>query len=173
MSLRDLIIAAIKAWLESLKPKPKPPDPEPPKPDPEPQPQPDPQPDPEPIPLTQIVICDLEMIPDQMRTAIPGIVGSDNQLYYALFSTYGDHEWQDPGAVPDLYARKEEVYAWFNNRVTKDGNTLKNSPNTTALLIANDANDRGGCFMAEPIRRQLVAMGISEDLLTTGDIYYP
>jgi hypothetical protein len=165
MSLRELIVAAIKAWLESLKPKPKPPEP--------PKPQPQPQPDPEPISLTQIVICDLEVIPDQMRAAIPGIVGSDNQLYYALFSTYGSHEWQDPEAVPELYARRKEILYWFYERVSMDGTTLKNSPNTTALLIANDANDRGGCFMADPIRRQLVAMGISEERLTTGDIYYP
>jgi hypothetical protein len=120
-----------------------------------------------------IVIWDGDIIPDQIREAIPGIVGSDNELYYALFSTYGNHVWNNPEAVPELYAKSELIMRWFVTYVRDIGLEMLRDNNKTALLVAHDANDRGGCFMWENIRDQLVGMGISENRLTWREVYYP
>jgi hypothetical protein len=120
-----------------------------------------------------IVIWDGDIIPDQMREAIPGIVGSDNELYYALFSTYGNHVWDKPEAVPELYARIDEIHSWFYDRVDKIGRQLLDNPGMTALLIAHDLNDRGACFMWKNIWDQLQGMGISVNRLIKGEVYHP
>lgn len=142
-----------------------------------------PGPTPGPIPVTgQLVIWDADRIPSQMRAR--GFVGSDNQLLWALFSNedglgYGSHTWgyrgdqnEDPIAQA-LYRTRGEIATWFSDYVGTIGRQLKANPTMTALVIANDRNDAGGCFMFGPIEDQLRSMGVNPGQLSRGEIYYP
>jgi hypothetical protein len=126
---------------------------------------------------SQIIIWDGNKITEMMQAQ--GWVGEGTELYYALFSTYGEHEWgyrgdenESPRAKA-LYDSRENIKKWFENYVRDCGTNLLANKNMTALLIANDQNDLGGCFMHRPIRAQLEAIGISGDRLITGNIYMP
>ena len=150
---------------------------------PAPVPTPTPLPAPEPVPVppapvppvqAQITVWDADKIPGMMRDQ--GWTGTDNQLYFALFSTYGSHEWgyvgTDPVAI-DLFDAGDKIKAWFTAYVQGIGNQLKANPGMTATIISGDANDKGGLFMVDPIRSQLLGMGCNQSQIIDGQIYRP
>ena len=167
--------AFFKTFLKNLnqyqaaipKPTPVPPIvvPVPPKP-PEPVPVP-----PAPIPpvQAQITVWDADKIPGMMRDQ--GWVGTDNQLFFALFSTYGSHNWgyvgEDPVAM-NLHNAGDKIKAWFTAYVQGIGNQLKANPGMTATECQNDRNDAGCLFMYGPIEDQLKQMGVNMNQVRRG-----
>ena len=135
----------------------------------------DPPPDPPPGDTGVIVVWDGDLIPGMMQAQ--GWTGNGSEVYWALFCTYGSHEWGYKGdgnespTARELYAQRDKIYKWYFWYVVGIGKVLQANPSMTALLIKNDANDLGGCFMHQPIRDQLEGMGISGTRLTTGDVF--
>jgi hypothetical protein len=162
------IWALLREYLDSqVRPKPEPPKPEPP--DPSPVPPSSPPPDPTP---TQVTVWDGALIGQWMDEK--GWYGNGTEQWYALFSTYGEHEWGAVGDAPtavNLWNHREDIRQWFSDRVAEVGKQMLANPAMTATLIINDANDLGGYFMARPIRRQLEDMGIDGGRMINGDVY--
>jgi hypothetical protein len=153
------------------------------KPEVEPDPEEDPIEDPEPIvdPIEDpiydpIVACDLEQIPNMIRKDL-GLDARDTVCWWSLFSTYGDHEWVESvtGDDPEsaiAWNMRDKFAPWFTKKIDNVISQLKKKPSFKVLVIANDGNDRGGCFLVEPIIKQLISGGISTDRIIRGDILY-
>ena len=130
-----------------------------------------------PVDTGELVVWDGDLIPGMMQAQ--GWTGNGSQVYYALFSSYGSHEWGykgDENELPtarELYAQRDKIKKWFTDHVTEIGRVLQANPSLTALLIKNDANDLGACFTHGVIRNQLEVMGISRTRLITGDVFLP
>jgi len=159
----------IREYLDSLvRPKPDPPAPAP---VPVPPPPPTPPPNPTPTP-TQVTVWDGALIGQWMDEK--GWPGNGSEQWYALFSSYGEHEWGAIGEYPtgiNLWNHREDIRQWFSDRVAGVGKQMLANPAMTALLIEHDANDLGGYFMEPPIRSQLEGMGIDGGRLIKGMIY--
>lgn len=159
------------------KPPPTPPvsAPDPPKP---PEPVPVVTPAPVPPPVSHVDVWDADLIPDMMRGQ--GWVGTDNQLFFVLFSSYGSHFYPYQKGSPNetpvteaLWDDSMKIRGWFWTRVDNIGNQLKDNPVMTATVCVNDRNDAGCCFMGQTIMDQLKGMGVPENQLTMGEIYNP
>ena len=152
---------------------------------PTPTPTPTPIPVPDPIPPTPIpqpqptnfIVWDGSKVAVQMEQQ--GFVGNGTEPEFALFSTYGNHNWGykgDENELPSaqiLWSQRDQIKSWFTSYVANIGNQLKNNSVSKALLIVNDANDLGGCFMVNPIKDQLLGMGVNVGQLTDGQVYSP
>ena len=115
---------------------------------------------------------DMDKIPDRMRAQ--GWDGTDNELYFALFTVYSGREWFNPYATPvstELYNNRDKIYKWYDDYVVSIGEKLKSNPQMKTTVVTNDANDRGGCFLAEPTRNRLIGLGVSENQIQLGEIY--
>jgi hypothetical protein len=103
---------------------------------------------------------DLNTIPDRMRQA--GFEGTDNQLYYALASTYAEMPWQadptDPALVK-LSDQRENIYSWFDKIVTNVSQKLEANPDLTMNAIMNDGPDRCGFRLGLAIMKKLNNFG--------------
>jgi len=120
----------------------------------------------------QYVVWDGNLIPSQMRAA--GFDSTDLALDFALFSSYGSHIWGFVGDDPKivyLYDHQDDIRRWFTNYVAGIIAKVKANPNATILIIANDANDRGGLYMWQNIKNQLNQAGIPDNKITVGAIY--
>ena len=118
-------------------------------------------------------VWDASLIPIMMREQ--GFQNSnDNSLFYALFSTYGEHDWGNVGTNTediDLYNKSSAIQSWFSSVVADIGNKLNSNSLATSTLIVNDRNDAGGGFMVNPIRNQLLGMGVRPQQITDGTIF--
>ena len=115
---------------------------------------------------------DMDKIPDRMRAQ--GWDGTDNELYFALFTVYSGREWFNPYATPvstELYNNRDKIYKWYDDYVVSIGEKLKSNPQMKTTVVTNDANDRGGCFLAEPTRNRLIGLGVPENQIQLGEIY--
>jgi hypothetical protein len=132
-----------------------------PQPVPDPIPVPDPVPEPDPIPLTEIVVADLDIIPDRMRQA--SFEGSDGALWYALayVAAFGPGQMPDDGAgsLIELSRRSPEIETWWNQEIEKVKDTLFRNPATTAIAIMNDGRDRCGFRLGPVIMERLSEFG--------------
>jgi hypothetical protein len=112
---------------------------------------------------------DLDTLPDRMRQA--GFEGTDNQLYYALASTYADWPWQpdpnDPASIK-LSDQREDIYKWFDNIVSGVGRQMKANPYLTASAVINDGPDRLGARLGPAIMKKLSNFG---DRVQMGTLY--
>jgi hypothetical protein len=121
------------------------------------------------------MVWDANATPGLMRAQ--GWQGSDNQLLYALFSTYGSHDWgykgddQEDATAQALYKASTAIKTWFTGRVKAIGTYLLANTTKTTTLIANDANDKGGLYMVDAIKSQLTGMGLDSSRWTEGTIY--
>ena len=153
----------IQDWIASQTPKPTPPAPTPTPPAPVPVP---PVPTPTPI-VTETVIADFNLLPDQIRTAT-GIIGSDNEILWCLFSSYGTHEgpW-----LPQFEPFREPIKSWFTARVSSFADRIKQDDTLKITIFQNDRNDAGGIYLKDPIVGQLRADGILELWYKVGCVY--
>jgi hypothetical protein len=120
----------------------------------------------------QYVVWDGNLIPSQMRAA--GFDSTDLALDFALFSSYGSHIWGYVGDDPKniyLNEHQDDIRRWFTNYVAGIIAKVKANPNATILIIANDANDRGGLYMWQNIKNQLNQAGIPDSKISIGAIY--
>lgn len=103
---------------------------------------------------------DLDTIPDRMRQA--GFEGTDNQLYYALASTYADWPWQpdpnDPASMK-LSDQRADIYKWFDHIVSDVGRQMKANPYLSATAVINDGPDRLGGRLGPAILKKLNSFG--------------
>jgi hypothetical protein len=120
----------------------------------------------------EYVAWDGDRIPGMMREFVTGD-WTDNELLYALFSTYGEHEWGEVAHAGELYAQGEKIRSWFWNRVAEIGRQLLANPQGHVTIIVNDRNEAGGCYMFEPIRQQLLNQGVPERQISIGEVFYP
>lgn len=103
---------------------------------------------------------DMTTLPDRMREA--GFQGTDNQLYYALASTYADWPWQPDPADPDfvrLSERRGEIYEWFDKIVMDVANKMESNPQQKVTAIINDGPDRLGFRLGPAIMEKLNKFG--------------
>jgi hypothetical protein len=112
---------------------------------------------------------DLNTLPDRMRQA--GFEGTDNQLYYALASTYAEWPWQpDPtdAASIKLSDQRDDIYKWFDSIVNNVAGQMKDDPSLTATAIMNDGPDRLGARLGPAIMKKLGSFG---DRVQMGTVY--
>jgi hypothetical protein len=112
---------------------------------------------------------DLDTIPDRMRQA--GFEGTDNQLYYALASTYAEQPWQPDPNDPTFVAlsdQRDDIYSWFDNIVINVADQMEADPNLTAMAIIHDGPDRLGSRLGDAIMQKLAKYG---DRIQRGDAY--
>ena len=122
--------------------------------------------------VIQYIVWDGNLVPGQMRSA--GFSDTDFALDFALFSSYGNHNWGDPGTNPQdvyLYNHQSDIRNWYIAYVQGIITKVKLNPNSTILIIANDANDRGGLYMWQNIKNQLNQAGIPDNRITVGSVF--
>jgi hypothetical protein len=120
----------------------------------------------------ELIVWDGIAIPTMMRHIVTG-GWTDNELLYALFSTYGEHTWGEVAHAGELYAQSEKIKSWFWNWVNEIGKQLLSNPQSHVTIIVNDRNDAGGCYVFEPIRQQLLNQGVPERQISIGEVFYP
>ena len=94
---------------------------------------------------TQLIIADMNLVPNQMTRA--GFVARWAAQCYALATTYAGYDWapdaRDPQSVA-LWNARPQMEAWWHRYVLAVIKIMQNAPQTTALIIINDAPDRLG-----------------------------
>lgn len=106
-------------------------------------PGPGPVPTQPPLPFGEpVVVFDLSLVPKQMADAGLG-PSSDGAFWYALahVALWGpEREMPDDGAgsMAVLNRQRDQVYAWFDNRIQVVQAILKADSKTTAIAITND-----------------------------------
>jgi hypothetical protein len=147
----------------------------------EPEPKPEPPPDPIVDPIVDpiydpIVAFDGNTIADEMRKKF-NVGWRDTVCWFALFSTYGDHPWDEgvskgDAEAEEAWSMKEKFAPWFTSKINNVISQLNKNKSFKVLVISNDGVDKGGCFMVEPIVAQLTNGGISTERIVRGDILY-
>lgn len=132
---------------------------------PKPVPVPDPVP-PAPVVSTEDVIADFNLLPDLMRAQ--GWNGSDNELLWCLFSSYGSHEGE---WLPQFAPYHDPIKDWFTIRVDQFAYRMKQDQNLKVTIFANDRNDSGGVYLKDRIVTQLRSLGILELWYKIGCVY--
>jgi len=163
--LMDLIKMILAYFQKEPDPIPIPdpiPDPLPPLPPSPVEPGPIPLPPPaNPLPLTEIVVADLNTIPERMRQV--GFQGSDNALYYALayVAAYGPGNMPDDGAgsLVELSRRSPEIEIWWWDEVDKVIDRMRYNSNLTAKIIEHDGRDRCGFRLGPPTLQRFQEFG--------------
>ena len=94
---------------------------------------------------TQLIVADMNLVPNQMTRA--GFVARWAAQCYALATTYAGYDWapdaRDPQSVA-LWNARPQMEAWWHRYVLAVIKVMQNAPQTTALIIINDAPDRLG-----------------------------
>ena len=131
------------------------------------------------------IVSDYSTVWDGSDSGTPALMkaqgwnGSSNQLLYALFSTYGSHDWgykgddQEDTTAKNLHDASTAIKTWFTGRVKAIGTYLLANPTKSTTLINNDANDKGGLYMVDNIKTQLTGMGLDSSRWTEGTVYNP
>jgi hypothetical protein len=104
---------------------------------------------------TRLVLADLARVPDRMRQA--GFRGRDNALWYTLSRSYAEWNWQlKPGdADSHLSDQRRELHDIWANYIDVVVSAMVAAPQTTVLILENDAVDRCGKTLGEYTQRQL------------------
>ncbi len=99
---------------------------------------------------TQLIICDLNMIPNQMGQA--GFPGRDLAKYYAFSRTVNNAFLWAPNMDPELqylYDNQDKIYAWWARYIQAIVQIMQKYPKTTAVIIINNTfADQGGPSVA-------------------------
>jgi hypothetical protein len=92
---------------------------------------------------TQLIVADMDRIPSQMERA--GFSAPENQLYYALASTYAGMNWS-PGDETSrvLSDQRGQIDSWWARYIQAIVQIMQKAPKTTAIVIVNDGPDRLG-----------------------------
>lgn len=92
---------------------------------------------------TQLIIANMDLIPSQMSRA--GFSAPENQQYYALASTYAGMNWS-PGddTSQALWESRDQMDAWWSRYIQEVVKIMQKAPQTTAIIITNDGEDRLG-----------------------------
>ena len=99
---------------------------------------------------TQLIIANMDLIPSHMDRA--GFPAPENQQYYALASTYAGLNWSPGDATSQaLWEAQDQMYAWWNRYIQKVVEIMQKTPQTTAIIIVNDGNDRLGARLGPAI----------------------
>jgi hypothetical protein len=103
---------------------------------------------------TQLIIADMNMIPSKMNQA--GFVAPENQLYYALASTYAGMNWA-PGDDTSyaLWEARDRMDAWWSLYIHEVLKIMQSAPQTTAIIIINDGEDRLGSRLGGEIYKNM------------------
>lgn len=128
-------------------------------PDPDPVIPPDPLPplEPPPVELTEIVICDLETLPEQMRA--DGIMLKDNALYYGVACAWAGHGWTHNEETAPIIALSDRIQGWFEALIQHNLIKLRNNHNLKATAIAGDGRDRCGFIIGPAIMERMKEFG--------------
>jgi hypothetical protein len=115
---------------------------------------------------TQLIIADMNLIPSHMNRA--GFPAPENQQYYALASTYAGLNWS-PGDETSqaLWDAQDQIYAWWNRYIQEIVKVMQKAPQTTAIIIINDGNDRLGARLGPAIYDH---MGPVSNRIQMGDV---
>jgi len=123
--------------------------------------------------FANIVVADMNLIPDRMRKA--GFGGRDGALYYALAIIYGGGDSCAPpsdGETAVLFQRRDEIYKWWDDELEKVAKQLRANINLTAKIIENDGKPTGaerlGCRLVRPTMERLAEFG---DRIQAGDVF--
>ena len=108
---------------------------------------------------TRLVLADLARVPDRMRQA--GFRGRDNALWYTPSRSYAEWNWQTKPGDPDnhLSNKRRELHDIWANYVEVVVAAMTAAPQTTALILENDAVDRCGKTLGEYTQRQMGRVG--------------
>jgi hypothetical protein len=126
-------------------------------PEPQPDPVPLPEPIPDPIPLTEIVICDLATLPEQMRA--DGILLGDSSIWYGVACAWAGHGWTINDETMPIYEVRDRIQGWFEALIQHGLIKLRNNPNLTATAIAGDGRDRCGFLIGPAIMERFKEFG--------------
>ena len=140
---------------------------------PVPVPPPDPIPQPQPGPPINLTVWDGSTIANEM--ARQGWVGGTTEAEYALFTMVSGREWNLPYATETsgkLYEARNEILAWWWNKVDEIASILRNNPNARAVIIKNDENNLGGCYVGPNTYVRLVSYGLIGQI-KMGEVYRP
>lgn len=118
---------------------------------------------------TQLIIADMNLIPSQMNRA--GFSAPENQLYYALASTYAGMNWSPGDATSQVLSdNRDQIDAWWSRYIQAVVQVMQKAPRTTAVVIINDGPDRCGSRLASPTYQN---MGSVKNRVQMGNVYYP
>jgi len=137
-----------------------------------------PDPAPQPVsPTGSTVLFDLDpergVLPEIRRD---GFESSDNGLFYVFFCKVEPWTWPQAEAesTPDgriLYAKRDQIAAWIDNRINAGAARLRADPGLQMVMVANDAHDRCGERIAH---YALVIRGLGQEFggrVSSGVIY--
>jgi hypothetical protein len=107
---------------------------------------------------TKLVLADLGQVPGRMRQA--GFRGRDNALWYTLSRSYAEWNWHGHPGDPDAHLsnQRRELHDIWSNYIEVVAAVMAAAPQTTALILENDAKDRCGKTLGEYTQRQLSAV---------------
>ena len=106
---------------------------------------------------TQLIIADMNLIPSQMNRA--GFSAPENQLYYALASTYAGMNWSPGDATSQVLSdNRDQIDAWWSRYIQAVVRTMQKAPQTTAVVIINDGPDRLGSRLGNETYKNMGAV---------------
>ncbi len=107
---------------------------------------------------TKLVIADMKQVPSVMRKA--GFRGRDTALWYTLSRSYAGWNWTFKGSDPDAHLsnQRKELRDLWSNYIDTVKSVMTAVPQTTALILENDAEGRCGKTLGSYTERQLHAV---------------
>jgi len=106
---------------------------------------------------TQLIIADMDLIPSQMTRA--GFSAPENQLYYALASTYAGMNWAPGDATSQVLSdNRDQIDAWWSRYIQAVVQVMQKAPRTTAIIIINDGSDRLGSRLGNEIYKNMASV---------------
>jgi hypothetical protein len=107
---------------------------------------------------TQLIIADLNAVPGQMGRA--GFNGRWGAQLYALASTVAGMNWSpSDGETQVLSDQRGEIGSWWGRYLQAVIQVMQKTPQTTAVVIANDGFDRLGFRLGPPTYRAMGSVG--------------
>lgn len=107
---------------------------------------------------TQLIIADLNAVPGQMSRA--GFNGRWGAQIYALASTVAGMGWSPvDGETQVLSDQRGQIDAWWSRYIQAVVQVMQKTPQTTAVVIANDGFDRLGFRLGPPTYRAMGSVG--------------
>ncbi len=109
----------------------------------------------------RLVIADMRKIPENMHRA--GFPGRDNLMWYSLARIY-QGAWapypkgNDAEAVV-INGMTDEIDAWWSSYISAVERVMWAAPETTAVIIINDAPDRLGYSLGNATKKHLSSLG--------------
>lgn len=108
---------------------------------------------------THLIIADLHLVPGQMTRA--GFTARTNMQYYALSRTIAGANWSPKDGDAEgraMWNIRGEIDAWWFRYIQAVVQIMQKAPQTTAVIIVNDAVDHCGRSLGDGTFRAMTSV---------------